>query len=113
MLHCVSACCLSNCCSEHISSLSSGSEGAHIGFAFTLDCVLLVHFASSDVTDPSRSKVAVLAMERGRDGSQQRGHHPPVVFWKFMGLFLVSIMNWGKVAFTGWGHGCWMFYMFK
>lgn len=113
MLHCVSACCLSNCSSEQILSLSSGSVGAHIGFAFTLDCVLLVLFASSDVTDPSRSKVEVLAMERGRDGFRQRGHCPPVVFWKFMGLFLVSIMNWVKVAFTGWGHGCWMFYTFK
>lgn len=70
MLHCVSACCLSNCSSEHILSPSSGSEGALIGFALSLDCVLLVHFASSDVTDPSRSKVEVLAMERGRDGFQ-------------------------------------------
>lgn len=66
----------------------------------------LVHFASSDVTDPPRSKVEVLAMERGRDGSQQKGHCLSVLFWKSVGLFLVSIMNWGKVAFTGWGHGC-------
>lgn len=104
MLHYLLKCCLLNCSGECI-SFSQEARALIFPLHLLWAVCFLVHSVSSDVTDPPRGKVEVLAVERGRDSSQQLGHCPPVTFWRFMGLFLVFIMNWGKATLSVWGHG--------
>ena len=92
---------------------SSGSKGANIHVAPALDCKLMVHCTSSDVTDLPGGEVIDLAVERGGGGSQRRGHCPTSDILEVNGFVLVFIINWRNIALSGRGHGCYVSCMFR
>ena len=70
MLHYLLKCCLLNCSGECI-SFFQGVRALIFPLHLLWAVCFLVRSVSSDVTDPPRGEVEVLAVERGRDSSQQ------------------------------------------